>query len=325
MEKYNRIIAFDYLKLFAIISVIYGHCVQYFELNNDVIITPLNKIYIFIYSFHMPLFMTISGFFSKTELSIVQFIKRKGLAYIVPCLMWGLILMIGENNRHLGVYFACFWFLKSLFICYFICLLAQRMPFLYKLVFYMGCIFVCNRFFQITYMLPAFILGSILKQHSLLLFKKKRLILCLSGFLFAILLTFWRGEDLFYNPPTLYGYFVEKNPFSFGSFYYALFHILIGLVGSMTFVSLFICIFNSENKGTILSKFGQHTMLIYIIQVFLLENIAARYLDFSEFHVLLRYLGIYPLLTCIIIIMAVYSAQIMNRYKVSRLLLLGKK
>ena len=56
----NRIIAFDLIKLFAIFLVIEGHCTQHllssFEYDEPV--------YVYIYSFHMPLFMFLSGYFS---------------------------------------------------------------------------------------------------------------------------------------------------------------------------------------------------------------------------------------------------------------------
>lgn len=59
----RRIVAFDIIKLIAIYLVIVGHCTQHllssFEYEEPV--------YLFIYSFHMPLFMFLSGFFSCKE------------------------------------------------------------------------------------------------------------------------------------------------------------------------------------------------------------------------------------------------------------------
>lgn len=59
----ERLVYFDLLKLFAIYLVIIGHCVQYLLPTR-----PYDEpLYVYIYSFHMPLFMMISGFFSYKE------------------------------------------------------------------------------------------------------------------------------------------------------------------------------------------------------------------------------------------------------------------
>lgn len=68
MNSNTRLIYFDLLKLFAIFLVIEGHCVQHL-LDTNEYDEPL---YSFIYSFHMPLFMTIAGFFSYKKCSLKE-------------------------------------------------------------------------------------------------------------------------------------------------------------------------------------------------------------------------------------------------------------
>lgn len=59
----NRILAFDLLKLLAIYLVLVGHGTQHLLPSN-----PLDEpLYIYIYSFHMPLFMMLSGYFSYSS------------------------------------------------------------------------------------------------------------------------------------------------------------------------------------------------------------------------------------------------------------------
>ena len=86
MNDYNRVLYFDAIKLFAIVIVLYGHCVQHLISNGET--TP---IYIFIYSFHMPLFMIISGFFSHyvINLKLNDVIKKKSNQLILPCIIGG--------------------------------------------------------------------------------------------------------------------------------------------------------------------------------------------------------------------------------------------
>ena len=81
----SRNIAFDFLKLFAIFLVLWGHCIQHMkDTNTD------EPVYLFIYSFHMPLFMMISGYFSISSLSmrIWPFLKKKFIQLLLPCLTW---------------------------------------------------------------------------------------------------------------------------------------------------------------------------------------------------------------------------------------------
>jgi len=68
----NRILWLDALKCFAMFLVIWGHVIQY-----GVTDYLENDIHIGIYSFHMPLFMMISGFFAGNiaKYSFGKFLK----------------------------------------------------------------------------------------------------------------------------------------------------------------------------------------------------------------------------------------------------------
>lgn len=90
MERYYE---FDNLKGFAIILVIFGHALQYVigtEYAYD------NILYRLIYSFHMPLFMMISGFFFYNSLSrsFVEVFKSKFIFILLPCLIWSLVVVL---------------------------------------------------------------------------------------------------------------------------------------------------------------------------------------------------------------------------------------
>lgn len=56
-----RLASMDMLKGFAIIMVIAGHAVQYLISGHYYD----KEVYLLIYSFHMPLFMAITGFFAS--------------------------------------------------------------------------------------------------------------------------------------------------------------------------------------------------------------------------------------------------------------------
>lgn len=133
--KIERLPFFDFLKMFAMFMVLWGHCIQHLQ-SCEVWTEPLYK---FIYSFHMPLFMMIAGFFSLSsfKLSFMEVLKKKGSQLILPCLTWGVILygVIAVMNGCFGaklsyspffIFFQHFWFLKSLFACYMIAYIGSK-------------------------------------------------------------------------------------------------------------------------------------------------------------------------------------------------------
>ena len=135
VEKIGRMPFFDFLKMFAMFMVLWGHCIQHLQ-TGDVWNEPMHK---FIYTFHLPLFMMIAGFFSLSSfrLSFKEILKKKGSQLILPCFTWGIMLygVIAVMNScfeaslsysSFFVFFQHFWFLKSLFVCYLIAYMGSR-------------------------------------------------------------------------------------------------------------------------------------------------------------------------------------------------------
>lgn len=133
--KIGRLPFFDFLKMFAMFMVLWGHCIQHLQAG-EVWEEPIHKL---IYSFHLPLFMMIAGFFSLSsfKLTFKELLKKKGSQLILPCFTWGVILygVIIVMNVCFGaklsyspffVFFQHFWFLKSLFACYLIAYIGRR-------------------------------------------------------------------------------------------------------------------------------------------------------------------------------------------------------
>ena len=92
MEIRNRIQWMDALKLFAIFLVLWGHAVQHL-LSSEPATEP---VYRFIYAFHMPLFMIISGFFGArlSEQSFVHGVIKRTRQLLLPSVFYGVILCI---------------------------------------------------------------------------------------------------------------------------------------------------------------------------------------------------------------------------------------
>lgn len=116
-----RIDYIDKLKGFAIILVVMGHVIEKSLMINE---QPIN---IFYTSFHMPLFMFLSGIFALKSFILcnysecVLFIKNKARRIIVPFILVGGLLsyqMYGDcYSIYVGLRNQSFWFLPTLFYC----------------------------------------------------------------------------------------------------------------------------------------------------------------------------------------------------------------
>ena len=91
IKKDKRLLVFDALKLFAIFLVVYGHCILH--LQNHAFDIKENIIYRFVMSFHMPLFMAISGYFGAKifKLRFSDLLIKKCKRLIIPSISFGLL------------------------------------------------------------------------------------------------------------------------------------------------------------------------------------------------------------------------------------------
>lgn len=124
-KKKNAFI--DYVKGIAILLVLVGHCIQYgsgadFLENGEYWNNIVMKV---IYSFHMPLFIAVSGYlfwFSVKNHGMVNSIKSRIVRLVPVCFTWAIILSLvdftkGEFTgvKHTVYYFLTdFWFLWAI-------------------------------------------------------------------------------------------------------------------------------------------------------------------------------------------------------------------
>lgn len=124
----------DVVKAIAIICVVYGHCIQYgsgnvFYVNEYYFSDPIFKL---IYSFHMPLFMLISGYFfyeSTKKYKAKDLMLKKMRELLIPIIAWTFIAIslyfrfdLGCINNIIYIFSAILhnlWFLWSILFCAF--------------------------------------------------------------------------------------------------------------------------------------------------------------------------------------------------------------
>lgn len=251
----ERIIWLDLLKLFAIFLVIWGHLFPRLG-------WPWEQKYMgidgLIYSFHMPLFMTISGYVSSKVISGQGDLFRKFRQLIIPCALLGIICSCIKFQEN-------FWYLKSLFSCYCLFLLFYKL-FHNRLISYFflvgGCFVLFPLIaylpvigsFKLDFMLPFFGLGLLLRKYSLWISKHLIPLTIILGIMFFICESFWNGQYVWYNTQPRwvdYKHLYLNHQFVFDTtnLVICLFRYFTGAVASCFFIFLFQKLFPQNQIG----------------------------------------------------------------------------
>jgi fucose 4-O-acetylase-like acetyltransferase len=280
--KRNRFI--DYLKGVAIFIVVWAHGIQY--LNKEHHFSE-NWVYLIIYSLHMPLFMTISGYvaaFGWKRKEFEAMLRLKFRQLIIPILCWAIpmtfilfyneflsreflpatVLYLRSYIRILPYYL---WFLWALFfiscVTYYI---ASKWndSILVHLLIYVLLFLVTDKygFIYIKYMYPYFIGGYYCNLYWEKLLRYKRAVIYACLVIFPLLLFFWSSRDLIYeNEMSVY------SPDVIHAFVIAVKRYLIGFAGVILLIA---GVYNFFYFPTLrfITQLGIFSLGIYILQTF---------------------------------------------------------
>ncbi|WLR48857.1 acyltransferase family protein [Halobacillus litoralis] len=121
---------FDNAKLVLIFLVVFGHIIQPFTDGSR----PMYTLYTWIYTFHMPAFIFLAGFFAKGSGEkdyILQLAKKLILPYLIFQLVYtGYYFFIGKGATLSGIFYPhwSLWFLFSLFCWHILLYWFKKIP-----------------------------------------------------------------------------------------------------------------------------------------------------------------------------------------------------
>lgn len=244
----------DLLKGIAIISVVVGHCIQYGNgltyMNNLSFFS--NDLFRFIYSFHMPFFMLISGylfFFSTQSHTSSEIVKSKISRCVIPIFIWTILYAIITsviNKTDFKIFsvinssFTNISFLWALFFCSISVLLINKVYndsyVVYSLLIFLSLIITNSSMNFTNYLLPFFIIGFIFSKYQENV--KKYLSRNKSIILFVLLLVIYIIMFHFFD----YDKYIYTSVYSItnniNNLYINPFRFFIGLVGSILIILL---------------------------------------------------------------------------------------
>lgn len=330
----------DIVKAILIILVIIGHSIQYGSGPTYIEKQSFfnNYIFKFIYSFHMPLFIMISGYLSYSSINknnLKETIISKFKSLIIPILIWSIIPffilldyvnIISSIKLFLSVFSTNLWFLWSLFYINILVKIINKYfkdnIFIYILLFLITFILPNNliiKYFNIqfslySYMYLYFMLGYFYKKYNLEE-KLKKLInyktLIINSIIFILLLNFFSKEDYIY----LSGINIIGN---YKQILIDLYRYLIGFIGSieiLLLVKYLIPKLNDKIKDK-LTYLGKNTLGIYIVSSilhpYLLPIITKGISNINYIFIILE--SIIIILISILVIELIKKNKILNKY-----------
>ena len=304
----DRIAYLDFVKFVAILLVCVGHC-YVMTPNLDSIVRPI------IYSFHMPLFMLVCGYFSSRSLDIPMktLIMKKGKQLLIPVVCCTIITIILFGGVFREEIIGCVWFLKTLFVCYFIARLAKYIKIPIEIMFPLSWVILLIIPFggtlMINFLYFFFCVGYLIHKYQdyIQTYRVPLFGISLVFFIVAVCQNWTNPSEK-----------VDINLLMFSLFKF-LVQVFLGFSGSIVIIGICELIYKLFEKRKraemVLSYFctiGRYTLGIYIIQTFIIERSITALVKFNE-------VVISPAFTDFIFIPLIGSALCLVCYYVVRL------
>ncbi|MBQ8028317.1 MAG: acyltransferase [Clostridia bacterium] len=272
MAQEKRIFLYDNAKIFLMILVVVGHFADILVKESDF----CKSVYLFIYTFHMPLFIFISGQFHKNK-NILQ----KVLSYTIIGFALKIILSITDAIMKstapkfsllsdLGI--SWYMFAMAAFILFSYVLRNIDKRFLIVVFILLACFAGYDSsvkdylyLSRIIVFYPFYLLGEISDKESVIKITESKWAKLSAVIILSVLavLCFTQIEKLYFLRPL----FTGRNPFSvkeqfntFGCLYRAVFY-AVAFISGFSFLSLMP---NKKLPG--LTSFGSRTLNIYFWQ-----------------------------------------------------------
>lgn len=280
-EKIKRIEKWDILKFFLIFCVVLGHCADRHTGGSEL----LRSLFVIIYTFHMPLFLFVSGLFSKSMINNKRYDKI--LSYFVLYVLAKFIDWLLDVIFELVYDFSLWttgglpWFMFTLFVYALLTMALKNVSPKYLMTFwiFMACIagydsnindFLCLSRIIVFY--PFYYLGYCLNSKKIeehCSEDKKKKILAAVFIIVVAAVVFVLGDKIY---PIRY-YFTGRNPYSTIGINIAYGCMLRLFCYALSFLMCYAIILLTPDKlgkGWI-ARMGKNTLAVYMFHQLLIR------------------------------------------------------
>lgn len=296
MEKVKeRIYYFDNLKAILIFFVVFGHLLLAFQYDNIYIAKLIDLIYVF----HMPLFVFVSGYFSKFDNKniVTSFL----IPYIFFNFLYGFLFSDEFGFSIIYPHFA-YWFLISLICWKLIIKYLDKVKGIFIISIIIAVLAGTHHeitsafsFARTLKFLPFFILGYKFNKDWINNIKRVPKLFVGLLILFSFLLFLFAEKYNLINYSLL-----MKAQYYFISGYTDLDGIIntVFIVFPLTFLFMFIIMYLVPRKKILLTYIGKNTMTIFLLHCFI-------------FGVFIRVIGSYPIFNTISAVLFCFFSSIL--------------
>lgn len=317
----KRIDYLDLTKTVAIYLVIFGHCL--IRLDKD--LSTGGQLSEFIYSFHMPLFMIVSGLFvcSSLKLDLKTLVTKKFKQLVVPAITCTIIsclyfYIVRDNYNYRDEIIGNSWFLKTLFVCYLLFWFVKKVPLPDCVLCFLSCSILMliphSYSLQVNWLFPFFWIGYFYKKYHNIIVSKINYISLLSIIIYC-LLYLYRNSIGFANYIRIdYNTLVTYNDRIIINF-------LIATSGSIAVMALCNTLVKYSPKSFV--RIGQFTLGIYTLQTLILDNTLQDIIMNDVENWFLLNIVISPILSFTIMIICIWIIKILSCNKILDLIFFG--
>lgn len=292
MEK-ERIQKWDNLKAFLIFCVVFGHCLDFHTDSSETI----RSLFVIIYTFHMPLFLFVSGMFSKGAINNKRIDKMLGylVLYLVAKIVDWIYFGIFTQNYRIELLSASGlpWFMFILFACGIITMGIKNISPKYCgiLIVIIGCMagydtdigdYLCLARLLVFY--PFYYLGFCIEPKWIeeQCHNYKRKIMACGIIAITSLLIWMLGDNIYFLRYFLSGRNSYASIGEIYSIYGAIVRLFCYIIG-VVFSYAIIVLTPDKVKFNWITKIGRNTLAIYIFHYPVL------YLLYNQFNIELVY------------------------------------
>lgn len=293
-----RLAYIDLAKFIAIFLVVWGHCIALYDGGY------VSTIRTVIYTFHMPLFMIMSGFFAESSFkrAFTPFVTRRFKQLLVPTASCTLIcvaylLATDQHKIILQEIIGNSWFLKTLFVIYALAYFVKRIkaPDIVLFLVSWGMILLIPHSYslQFNWMYPYFWIGILInkyreevERHDLTVFAT-----CVLLYVFTWTYTYLLGIQT--NDMLPMSYAQMSNQW-FG----LLLKFVLGISGSVAIIMGCRLLTARWNMLEHIADYGKYTLGIYVVQTFVIVRLLYDFVHFSVDSELLIGLGSFGISLC---------------------------